>query len=149
MVFIYWFCSVFCRFGNEPSIMRYIKIAALLRDKTVRDVALRCRWMMVGSRLFSIMFFYLMSYSKCIRIYIFFHVLDASWCLSFSGVLESVKCDACILVVSFIMVESPLYPFVGWNFKLIRSNVTGYIHFRGTCEFTTCGFDKYQQLVGK
>lgn len=33
-------------FGNEPSIMRYIKIAALLRDKTVRDVALRCRWMM-------------------------------------------------------------------------------------------------------
>ncbi|XP_024031761.1 uncharacterized protein LOC21398096 [Morus notabilis] len=33
-------------YGNEPSIMRYIKIAALLREKTVRDVALRCRWMM-------------------------------------------------------------------------------------------------------
>ncbi|EXC33101.1 hypothetical protein L484_014981 [Morus notabilis] len=30
-------------YGNEPSIMRYIKIAALLREKTVRDVALRCR----------------------------------------------------------------------------------------------------------
>lgn len=38
-----------CRYANEPSIMKYIKIAALLRDKTVRDVALRCRWMMVGS----------------------------------------------------------------------------------------------------
>lgn len=33
-------------YGSEPSIMRYIKIAALLREKTVRDVALRCRWMM-------------------------------------------------------------------------------------------------------
>ncbi|KAM3705672.1 hypothetical protein ACB098_03G096700 [Castanea mollissima] len=32
-------------FADEPSIMRYIKIAATLRDKTVRDVALRCRWM--------------------------------------------------------------------------------------------------------
>ncbi|KAK9275196.1 hypothetical protein L1049_022457 [Liquidambar formosana] len=34
------------KFADEPSIMRYIKIAATLRDKTVRDVALRCRWMM-------------------------------------------------------------------------------------------------------
>ncbi|CAN4123212.1 unnamed protein product [Withania somnifera] len=33
------------RFSCEPSIMKYIKIAATLRDKTVRDVALRCRWM--------------------------------------------------------------------------------------------------------
>ncbi|XP_042756027.1 uncharacterized protein LOC111912375 isoform X2 [Lactuca sativa] len=33
------------KYGDEPSIMRYIKIAATLRDKTVRDVALRCRWM--------------------------------------------------------------------------------------------------------
>lgn len=32
------------KFKNEPSIMKYIKIAATLRDKTVRDVALRCRW---------------------------------------------------------------------------------------------------------
>lgn len=30
---------------DEPSIMKYVKIAAMLRDKTVRDVALRCRWM--------------------------------------------------------------------------------------------------------
>lgn len=36
------------RFANEPSIMKYIKIAASLRDKTVRDVALRCRWMTVS-----------------------------------------------------------------------------------------------------
>ncbi|XP_030507632.2 uncharacterized protein LOC115722536 isoform X2 [Cannabis sativa] len=33
-------------YASEPSIMKYIKIAAILRDKTVRDVALRCRWMM-------------------------------------------------------------------------------------------------------
>ncbi|KAK1273636.1 hypothetical protein QJS04_geneDACA009891 [Acorus gramineus] len=33
------------KFSDEPNIMRYIKIAATLRDKTVRDVALRCRWM--------------------------------------------------------------------------------------------------------
>ncbi|CDP19664.1 unnamed protein product [Coffea canephora] len=33
-------------FADEPSIMKYIKIAAVLGDKTVRDVALRCRWMM-------------------------------------------------------------------------------------------------------
>ncbi|KAJ6983880.1 hypothetical protein NC653_026639 [Populus alba x Populus x berolinensis] len=32
--------------ADEPTILRYIKIAAMLRDKTVRDVALRCRWMM-------------------------------------------------------------------------------------------------------
>ncbi|XP_033135916.1 uncharacterized protein LOC103843265 isoform X2 [Brassica rapa] len=30
---------------NEPKISKYVKIAATLRDKTVRDVALRCRWM--------------------------------------------------------------------------------------------------------
>ncbi|KAL8120604.1 uncharacterized protein LOC141724823 isoform X2 [Apium graveolens] len=33
------------KYADEPSILRYIKIAALLHDKTVRDVALRCRWM--------------------------------------------------------------------------------------------------------
>ncbi|XP_071693551.1 uncharacterized protein [Rutidosis leptorrhynchoides] len=32
-------------YADQPSIMRYIKIASTLRDKTVRDVALRCRWM--------------------------------------------------------------------------------------------------------
>ncbi|KAF9624062.1 hypothetical protein IFM89_007760 [Coptis chinensis] len=30
---------------NEPNMMRYVKIAASLSNKTVRDVALRCRWM--------------------------------------------------------------------------------------------------------
>lgn len=33
------------RFADEPNIMKYIRIAATLQDKTVRDVALRCRWM--------------------------------------------------------------------------------------------------------
>ncbi|XP_027354305.1 uncharacterized protein LOC113864600 isoform X2 [Abrus precatorius] len=33
------------KYADEPSIMRYIKIAAMLPDKTVRDVALRCRWL--------------------------------------------------------------------------------------------------------
>ncbi|CAN1310716.1 hypothetical protein LINPERPRIM_LOCUS28182 [Linum perenne] len=33
------------KYSEEPSIMRYVKIAATLPDKTVRDVALRCRWM--------------------------------------------------------------------------------------------------------
>ncbi|KAK7308463.1 hypothetical protein VNO77_42069 [Canavalia gladiata] len=33
------------QYADEPSMMRYIKIAAKLHDKTVRDVALRCRWM--------------------------------------------------------------------------------------------------------
>ncbi|KAK1438097.1 hypothetical protein QVD17_03900 [Tagetes erecta] len=32
-------------YADEPNIMKYIKIAATLRDKTVRDVALRCRWL--------------------------------------------------------------------------------------------------------
>ncbi|KAL6567918.1 hypothetical protein OROGR_001586 [Orobanche gracilis] len=38
------FPASICRYANEPNIMRYIKIAASLQDKTVRDVALRCRW---------------------------------------------------------------------------------------------------------
>ncbi|KAI4384136.1 hypothetical protein MLD38_009901 [Melastoma candidum] len=33
------------RYANEPNIMKYIKIAAMLPNKTVRDVALRCRWL--------------------------------------------------------------------------------------------------------
>ncbi|XP_043716830.1 uncharacterized protein LOC122664869 isoform X2 [Telopea speciosissima] len=33
------------KYADEPSIMRYVKIAATLPDKTVRDVALRCQWM--------------------------------------------------------------------------------------------------------
>ncbi|XP_039069504.1 uncharacterized protein LOC120216058 isoform X2 [Hibiscus syriacus] len=33
------------RYKKEPNILKYIKIAASLPGKTVRDVALRCRWM--------------------------------------------------------------------------------------------------------
>ncbi|KAG0484480.1 hypothetical protein HPP92_008363 [Vanilla planifolia] len=33
------------KYADQPSIMKYIKIAALLPEKSVRDVALRCRWM--------------------------------------------------------------------------------------------------------
>lgn len=36
------------RYGHEPNIMKYIKIAARLQSKTVRDVALRCQWMTVS-----------------------------------------------------------------------------------------------------
>ncbi|KAK7843878.1 hypothetical protein CFP56_011826 [Quercus suber] len=33
------------KFPSESNIIRYAKIAMLLQNKTVRDVALRCRWM--------------------------------------------------------------------------------------------------------
>lgn len=33
------------KYAGEHSTMKYIKIAAMLRRKTVRDVALRCRWL--------------------------------------------------------------------------------------------------------
>ncbi|GKB14702.1 homeodomain-like protein [Tanacetum coccineum] len=33
------------KYADEPGIIRYVKIAATLRNKTVRDVALRCRWL--------------------------------------------------------------------------------------------------------
>ncbi|KAI4385825.1 hypothetical protein MLD38_003818 [Melastoma candidum] len=33
------------RYANEPNIMKYIKMAGMLPSKTVRDVALRCRWL--------------------------------------------------------------------------------------------------------
>lgn len=45
VIFIY---HLFCRHGNDDSIMKYIKIAARLPEKTVRDVAMRCKWMMVS-----------------------------------------------------------------------------------------------------
>ncbi|XP_078440691.1 uncharacterized protein LOC144710725 isoform X2 [Wolffia australiana] len=38
------------RFSNEPSITKYVKIAATLQKKTVRDVAFRCKWMTKESR---------------------------------------------------------------------------------------------------
>lgn len=33
------------QYASEPNIIRYAKIAVQLQNKTVRDVALRCRWM--------------------------------------------------------------------------------------------------------
>ncbi|GFZ20030.1 histone H2A deubiquitinase [Actinidia rufa] len=33
------------KYASERNIIRYAKIAMQLKDKTVRDVALRCRWM--------------------------------------------------------------------------------------------------------
>ncbi|CAN6463487.1 unnamed protein product [Victoria cruziana] len=33
------------KYTGETNIMKYVKIAADLREKTVRDVALRCRWL--------------------------------------------------------------------------------------------------------
>lgn len=38
-----------CRFASDSTLVRYAKIAMQLKDKTVRDVALRCRWMTVSS----------------------------------------------------------------------------------------------------
>ncbi|KAL3641596.1 hypothetical protein CASFOL_012411 [Castilleja foliolosa] len=34
-----------CNYATEANIIRYAKIAVQLKNKTVRDVALRCRWM--------------------------------------------------------------------------------------------------------
>uniref|UniRef100_A0A8R7PLN0 DUF3755 domain-containing protein n=1 Tax=Triticum urartu TaxID=4572 RepID=A0A8R7PLN0_TRIUA len=36
------------RYAREPNIMRYIKIAAMLPNRTIRDVALRCWWAAVS-----------------------------------------------------------------------------------------------------
>ncbi|KAD0364779.1 hypothetical protein E3N88_40380 [Mikania micrantha] len=33
------------KYADESGMIKYVKIAATLRDKTVRDVAIRCRWM--------------------------------------------------------------------------------------------------------
>uniref|UniRef100_I1PN50 Myb-like domain-containing protein n=1 Tax=Oryza glaberrima TaxID=4538 RepID=I1PN50_ORYGL len=33
------------KYGNEQGIMKYIKIAASLPSKTVRDVAMKCQWL--------------------------------------------------------------------------------------------------------
>ncbi|TVU16543.1 hypothetical protein EJB05_40113 [Eragrostis curvula] len=36
------------RYAREPNIMKYIKIAAMLPNRTIRDVALRCWWSTVN-----------------------------------------------------------------------------------------------------
>jgi hypothetical protein len=42
--YIYIDLILFARYAREPNITKYIKIAAMLPDKTIRDVALRCCW---------------------------------------------------------------------------------------------------------
>ncbi|XP_010547184.1 PREDICTED: uncharacterized protein LOC104819022 [Tarenaya hassleriana] len=37
--------DLLAKYASESAIVRYAKIAMQLKDKTVRDVALRCRWM--------------------------------------------------------------------------------------------------------
>ncbi|KAF5741337.1 hypothetical protein HS088_TW10G00333 [Tripterygium wilfordii] len=37
--------DLLAKYASESNIVRYAKIAVQLKDKTVRDVALRCRWM--------------------------------------------------------------------------------------------------------
>lgn len=44
-VFLFWFGR---HVGQTNSLVKYIKIASLLNEKTVRDVALRVRWMTVS-----------------------------------------------------------------------------------------------------
>jgi hypothetical protein len=41
-----WWCFRYAL--QTDNLLKYIKIAAQLQDKTVRDVALRCRWMTVS-----------------------------------------------------------------------------------------------------
>ncbi|OEL30221.1 hypothetical protein BAE44_0008760, partial [Dichanthelium oligosanthes] len=45
------------RYAREPNIMRYIKIAAMLPNRTIRDVALRCWWGTVKSFLSDVLIF--------------------------------------------------------------------------------------------
>ena len=40
------------RYSSDSNIIRYAKIAMQLQNKTVRDVALRCRWMSVCPTIF-------------------------------------------------------------------------------------------------
>ncbi|KAJ6319361.1 hypothetical protein OIU78_014888, partial [Salix suchowensis] len=37
------------KYASESNLVRYAKIAMKLKDKTVRDVAMRCRWMTVSA----------------------------------------------------------------------------------------------------
>ncbi|EOX93664.1 F21O3.28 protein isoform 3 [Theobroma cacao] len=37
--------DLLAKYASDSTIVRYAKIAMKLKDKTVRDVALRCRWM--------------------------------------------------------------------------------------------------------
>ncbi|GKE49607.1 homeodomain-like protein [Tanacetum coccineum] len=39
--------NLIVQYASDKPVLRYAKIAGKLQDKTVRDVALRCRWMSV------------------------------------------------------------------------------------------------------
>ncbi|KAJ0051339.1 hypothetical protein Pint_03147 [Pistacia integerrima] len=39
--------DLLAKFASDSTLVRYAKIAMQLKDKTVRDVALRCRWMTI------------------------------------------------------------------------------------------------------
>ncbi|KAF2586659.1 hypothetical protein F2Q70_00037626 [Brassica cretica] len=45
LVALFLLIGVLYRYASQPTIVRYAKIAMKMKDKTVRDVALRCRWM--------------------------------------------------------------------------------------------------------
>ena len=42
------FSPLFCRFASEPNLTCYANIAIQLQNKTIRDVALRVKWMNVS-----------------------------------------------------------------------------------------------------
>lgn len=45
------------RYENEPALMKYVKIAAMLPKKCARDVAMRCKWM-VSTRHVTVRFYF-------------------------------------------------------------------------------------------
>jgi hypothetical protein len=58
---IMWLCN-FRRYALDAAIVRYAKVALSLPNKTVRDVALRCRWMSVSCMLSPLCFFNLLNF---------------------------------------------------------------------------------------
>lgn len=48
MSVLYPFFLAIFRFKDEPQVTKYVKIASTLPDKSVRDVAMRCKWMTVS-----------------------------------------------------------------------------------------------------
>ena len=47
---LHWCSLIFAlRYASDAPVIRYAKIAMKLPEKTVRDVALRCRWMSVSN----------------------------------------------------------------------------------------------------
>ncbi|KAG6492079.1 hypothetical protein ZIOFF_047029 [Zingiber officinale] len=52
------------RYASEAILIRYAKIAMQLHDKTVRDVAMRCRWMTVSINVCLIILLNILSFSQ-------------------------------------------------------------------------------------